>query len=262
VSVAPTQRKWPFEHAPEPSIGASVSVPDPFVAEVMAQAGFDWLFVDLQHGLVDPSDLANLVHIIVRAGVMPVVRVPNNDESVIGRCLDAGARAIIVPMVESADDVRAALSACLYPPAGKRSYGTKWVEFLYGADYFARADEYVACYPMIETPLAVDHLEEILDVEGIAGLFVGPSDLGISMGHGPLVAYGDPMARHALSDVFTAVIDGCARRGLASGVGSSASHAAVRRHEGFDFISIGTEFGFLTAGAKASLQQARQRFVG
>ncbi|MHC4201588.1 MAG: HpcH/HpaI aldolase family protein, partial [Planctomycetota bacterium] len=169
----------------EVTFGPIVVMPSPEVAEAMALAGFDWVWIDAEHGPIDVTTCQRMLQAVARAPATPLVRVADNDPAAIKTVLDAGAHGIVVPMVNSADEARRAVSACRYPPDGIRGlaagraqgYG---VEF---EDYVATANREIQVIVQIETREAVDAVDEIADVPGIDVIFVGCYDLSASLGH-------------------------------------------------------------------------------
>jgi 2-keto-3-deoxy-L-rhamnonate aldolase RhmA len=165
-----------------PAIGTIVTLETPDVAEMLSLCGFDWLFIDMEHGPLSP---ATTQHIIQAVGgeCSSIVRVPENSEVWIKKALDTGCDGVIVPQVKSAQDARLAVSATKFPPQGSRSVGIARAHE-YGmsfTEYVASANEKVALVIMIEHIDAVSNLEEILAVGGIDGVLIGPYDLSGSM---------------------------------------------------------------------------------
>jgi len=161
--------------------GTGCSIPHPFALEQVASAGFDWAFIDMQHGLSTYAALPDMCVLLKAYGVSPLVRVPFEDNSGAQRALDAGAEGIIFPTSRTQPMPRAA-SSCRYPPRGIRSFGPYRSPF--GAD-LAWANEQVLCLPMIESVGGMEHIDEVLATPGVDGVFVGPNDLSISMGGDP-----------------------------------------------------------------------------
>lgn len=166
------------------SIGSWIQLPDVFSAEIMAKAGFDWLVIDMEHGLINLNYAFKLIQIISLAGGVPFVRLNENDPSLIHRVMDAGARGVIVPMVNSLEDARRALDALNYPPAGKRSFGLGRAHH-YGKEfesYIRKAKRSSILVVQIEHISALDNLGLILSLKGIDACIIGPYDLTGSMG--------------------------------------------------------------------------------
>lgn len=224
-------------------------------AEVLAPLGFDYLCVDHQHGLVGDADVLAVLRAVRTSEATPLVRVAANEASAIGSALDAGALGVVVPMVNDAAEARRAVAACRYAPAGSRSFGPTRAALVHGPDYATWADEEVSCIPMIETVQAIEHLDEILAVEGVDAAYVGPSDLGVSMGIGPGVDHDDDRFRDALR----AVLEGCRRHGVVPGIHATPELAARRVEQGFRMVTVTADFRALQVGAAAALAQATAR---
>lgn len=241
--------KW---RAGEPTLGVWLSIPDSVVAEAAAQAGFDYVCIDLQHGLADYSTAVAMLQAISTTDVTPIVRAPWNEPGIIGRLLDAGAMGVVIPMVNSADEARAAVAACRYAPAGSRSYGPLRASLYGGPDYFQHANAEVACIPMIETRAAIEDLDAILDVEGIDAVYIGPADLSVSYGLAPGIDNPDA----AFTDALEAVVSGARKRGIAPGIHCAAGLTPTRVAQGFQMVTATSDFGAAVAGMRRELQQA------
>ena len=146
-------RRW---QAGEVTLGAWCMMPGALGVEAVGSLGFDWVLIDMQHGCIDYTQALDMIRAADAAGIAPVVRVPWNDPGEIGRALDAGAMAILVPMIQSADEARNMVEACAYPPLGRRSFGPIRVGTRDGSGYFVDANERVAVIPMIETKEALE----------------------------------------------------------------------------------------------------------
>ena len=151
----------------------------------MAHAGFDWLCIDMQHGSIDYQVALSMLQAISTTDTVPIVRVPWNEPGIIMKTLDAGAYGVIVPMVNSRAEAEAAVAACRYAPQGNRSYGPGRAVLYAGPDYFANANETVLCICMIETREAIERAEEIISTPGLDAIYIGPSDLSVSLGLPP-----------------------------------------------------------------------------
>jgi 4-hydroxy-2-oxoheptanedioate aldolase len=151
----------------------------------MAHQGYDWICIDMQHGVVDYQVAVTMLQAIGATATIPFVRVPWNEQGIIGKVLDAGALGVIIPMVNSVEEAKAAVASCRYYPLGSRSYGPTRAAYYAGAGYYPEANEQVACVPMIETKQAVERLDDILSVPGIDAVYVGPADLSITLGQQP-----------------------------------------------------------------------------
>ena len=229
--------------------GGWCALPSAYAAEVMACSGFDWVLVDMQHGMADYATACDMVRAIDGAGAIPFVRPPHNDAGIIGRMLDAGAMGVIAPMIQSAADARAVVDACLYPPTGRRSFGPLRALTRHGPGYVVDANQRIAVYPMIETAQALEAVDEILQTPGVTGAFVGPMDLSVALGLPPRDNDGARIFDEALGRVISA----CERAGKIAAVYSSADLAPLRVKQGFRLISVINDASALAAAARAGV---------
>jgi 4-hydroxy-2-oxoheptanedioate aldolase len=176
----------------KPAVGGWLSIPHCFPAEVMAHTGLDWLCVDMQHGCIDYSDVVPMLTAISTTPVTPFVRVPWNEPSMIMKVLDAGAYGVIVPMVSNRAEAERAVAACRYPPAGIRSNGPNRAVYYGGADYQKGADKEMLCIAMIETAEGIEKMEEIISTPGLDAVYIGPTDLALSLGLAPVMDNDEP----------------------------------------------------------------------
>ena len=221
-------------------------------------AGFDYVVVDMQHGLADIGDATAMLQAMARTPTVPVVRVPWNEPGIIGRVLDAGALGVIIPLVNSPEEARRAVEACRYPPGGSRSIGPLVSRIRYGADFPATANDIVACIPMIETRQAVDDIDAILAVAGIDAVYVGPADLSLSYGLAAAVDQeGDPF-----DDALARVVAACRRHGVTPGIHANATLAAKRHAAGFRMITVGFDAASAIAAMSADIATARAAVTG
>ena len=233
-----------------PAIGGWLGVPSSFSAEIMANQGFDWLCIDTQHGAIGFSAALPMLQAISNTPTMPFVRVPWNEPSIIMKYLDAGAYGIIVPMIETREDAERAVWAMRYPPMGMRSSGPFRASLYAGSDYLERANEEVLLAVMIETPKALENLEEIASVPGIDVLYIGPSDLSQALGLGPRYNADNP--KHA--ETVTRIREVCERHGVIPGVHTSGNVLTSRYiREGFKMILLTTDAGGIASGAQREL---------
>jgi 4-hydroxy-2-oxoheptanedioate aldolase len=236
------------------ALGGWCTVPSSFSAEIMAHSGFDWVCVDMQHGMIDFSHLVPMLQGISSTDTAALVRVPRNEPGIIGKSLDAGAWGVIVPMVNTGDEARAAVEACRYAPVGIRSYGPLRANLYAGSDYFARANDEVTCVVMVETELAVRNVDEIVSVPGVDAVYVGPADLSVTLGLSPAPDQSDPV----FSDALKTVVDACRRHGVVPGIAGNAVTAVKRLEQGFRLVEVASDVGLLGVGAGAALAQVRQ----
>jgi len=221
-------------------------VPSSFSAEVMAHAGWDSLTIDMQHGPVDYGSLVPMLQAISTTETVPVVRVPWNDPGLIMRVLDAGCYAVICPMINTPEEAEAFVRACRYPPEGDRSFGPYRATLYGGQDYTDHANETVVTMAMIETQQALDNLDQILGVRGLDAVFVGPSDLGQSLGLGPGMDRDEPPVLEAMDSVLAAANE----RTLAAGIFTGSPAYALRMVEkGFRFVTISSDARLMASAA-------------
>lgn len=238
--------------------GAWLSIPSGVSAEVVARIGFDYVCIDLQHGAVDYQAAVGMLQAINLGASAPVVRVPWNEPGIIGKVLDAGAMSVIVPMVNSPEEARAAVAACRYAPAGARSFGPIRAFLQEGPGYYGSANAEVACIPMIETRQAVANLDAILDVPGIDAVYVGPADLSVTLGLPP----GNNDDRPEFVGALEKIVATCRARGVVPGIHANAALAARRREMGFRMITVSADQLALGDGCRADLRAARQAGAG
>ena len=230
--------------------GSWIQVASPTVAEVFDACGFDWLAIDCEHTDMGVNDSAAVMRGIRTA--TPFVRVKSNDPLSIRQPLDCGAVGVIVPLVNSADEARAAVAAAHYPPQGIRGFSfTRANNHGIGFDeYVSRASSETVVIVMIESREAVETIDEIVAVEGVDGVFVGPYDLSGS--------YGIPgQTDHTLvRDALGTVAAACRRKGKAAGqhiVRPTPDAIASAVSEGFTFLALGMDTVFLADGARSCL---------
>jgi len=243
--------KW---RAGEQTIGGWLSLANTHTAELLANAGFDWLCVDLQHGLLDYRDLLHMLPAISTTGTTPLVRVSGNDPKQIMKVLDAGAMGVIVPLVNNRDEAASAIAACRYPPDGMRSFGPIRAALYGGRGYAAEANGQIACIAMIETKEGIANLEEIVTTPGLGGVYVGPSDLALALGLPPNGDTDEPLHLETVQRI----LDTCKRYKVPAGIHTSSLAWAQRRLEaGFEFVTLGSDAGFMMQAASRDLAAAR-----
>jgi 4-hydroxy-2-oxoheptanedioate aldolase len=233
--------------------GAWLSLPNAFSAEVMAHQGFDWLCIDMQHGLIDYQAALGMLQAISTTPTIPFVRVPWNEPGIIGKALDAGAYGVIIPLVNTREQAEAAVGACRYAPVGYRSYGPLRAGYYAGPDYGSNANQEIACIPMIETATALGNLDDILSVPGIDAVYVGPADLSLTLGLEPRMDQDAPSFEEARQTISAA----CQRHGIVPGIHANASLAKKHADAGYRMITISTDVGAMSSQAAADLRSVR-----
>jgi 4-hydroxy-2-oxoheptanedioate aldolase len=223
-----------------------------FGAELLGSSGFDYVCVDLQHGLSDFELGWQLVQALRGTGASPIVRVPFNHTPWPGKAFDAGAEAVVVPMVNSRADAEAAVAACRYAPEGVRSFGPVRSGLVLGDDPVA-VNRTVLCLVMIESVRAVEAADAICSTPGVDGVYIGPADLSVSM-CGSLAAMGS--AEHA--GAIETVRHACARNGVTAGIHTGGgAQARAYADAGFAMCTIATDAALLRSVARAELEIAR-----
>ena len=242
------------------AVNAWLAIPSGFSAEVIAQCGFDSVTVDLQHGVQDYLSMVQCFQAMHAHPVTPMVRVPWNEPGIIGKVLDGGAYGVICPMISTKEQAEAFVSYCKYPPRGARSNGPIRVG-LYGevGTYQKTANDETLALPMIETREAVANLDAILDVPGIAGVYIGPSDLGFSHGLVPKLDREEP----EMLAIFERVVAATAKRGLVAGIHTgSASYASRALGMGFRFVTLLNDVSLMALAARAGVAEIRRESHG
>ena len=220
--------------------------------EEFARAGYDYVGFDAQHGYFDDAGIARMLRRIEHVPVGTVVRLPNADAAAIGRVLDAGADAVFIAMVESAEQAAAAVAATRYPPAGTRSFGPLRTSL--GHDTAALQSR-VSVFAMIETAAALSGLDEICAVDGLAGIYVGPADLAISIGADVVGATRHPQVLDEIVRIHRTATDAGLITGIHAGDGKTGRTMAQL---GFRVITLAAESQALRRGAAEHLREATE----
>lgn len=240
------------------AVNGWLAIPSIISVEIMARAGWDSLTIDLQHGTASYDSLLAMLPVIHQTNTVPLVRVPWNDPADVMRALDAGALGIICPMIDTADDAARFVSYCRYPPEGTRSFGPIRARLAWGDDYGAQANNEILPLAMIETKQAIDNLQEILKVDGLGGIYIGPADLSSALGHTPGFDREEPelleVIGHILSSAREQNIPACIHCG-------SPEYAARMIKQGFSMVTIGSDARLLEAGCKSMLERYKTQLT-
>lgn len=236
------------------AVNGWLAIPNAFSAEVMAHQGWDTLTIDLQHGVVDYQAMVGMLQAISTTATVPVVRVPWLEPGALMKALDAGAYAVICPMVNTADDAARLVNWTNYAPKGGRSFGPVRALYYGGADYPQHANDTIVRFAMIETAQALDNLDAILSVEGIDAVYIGPSDLSLSLGCKPTFDDLDPPAAQAVEHILARA----SAHGVVAGIHNGTPEAALARvAKGFRFVTIGSDARLMAAGSQQILSKMR-----
>ncbi|MCH1883942.1 aldolase/citrate lyase family protein [Agrococcus sp. ARC_14] len=245
----------PTEQTQAPRVGAWVTLDAIVATEQIARAGFDYVCVDGQHGLLGYDAQVRALVAISAGGAVPFARVSTNSAAEIGRVLDAGARGVIVPLIDSADEAREAAQAARYPTSGgRRSYGPMRLGPHFGTTP-EETDAAVTVLVMIETASGLADLEAILDVDGVDGVYVGPYDLSLALG--ARVPFEDAILPRLDAELERVVAAATARGKIAGVHCADGSQAALRAEQGFTFITAATDVSSLRADMVMQLSAAR-----
>lgn len=236
------------------TFGMWAGIDSSLTAELAAGAGYDYVCVDLQHGMSDEHTMVSMFEAAAGAGSTPLTRVAWNEPWLIMRALDLGAAGVIVPLVGSGEEARRAVQACRYPPHGNRSYGPIRAQQVVGSAAPSDLAEAVVCFAMVETRDGLDRLEEIASTPGLDGIYIGPADLALALGQTP-GAGGE-----VLDEAIARVRETCDAHGLIAGMhchdGQSAQAYAA---QGFKLLTVGVDSSLLKSTLAGELAEAHGR---
>jgi 4-hydroxy-2-oxoheptanedioate aldolase len=232
-----------------------LSIPSSLSAETMAHQGWDSLTIDLQHGVVDYQTAVTLLQAMSTTATMPLARVPWLEPGIIMKMLDAGAYGIVCPMINKRADAEALVGACRYAPDGYRSYGPLRAMMYAGADYAQHANTPVLAIAMIETQQALDNLDEIMTTPGLDAVYIGPSDLGLSLGYVPKLDQTEPTVVVAIERILAAA----QRHGVTAGIHcATTDYAKEMIARGFRLVTILNDNLLLASNAKRAVGEMRE----
>ncbi len=244
--------KWKDNQA---TINAWLSLSDVFSAEIMAHCGFDSITIDMQHGVSDYSSAINILRVIQSTNTQALVRVPWLDPTHIMKILDAGASGIICPMINTKEDAKNLVKYSRYPCLGERSFGPIRAKFLYD-NYHKEANNKILVIAMIETKEAIKNLDDILEVEGIDGIYIGPADLSFNLGKTPKFDQEDEEVLEQIKYILKKTKEKNKFIGIHN---ATSSYALKMTKLGFDFVSVGSDANFIIQGAKQVLREFREQ---
>jgi 4-hydroxy-2-oxoheptanedioate aldolase len=245
--------------AGESALGLWLATPDPAAVEPLGQVGYDYICLDLQHGLIGYESVVPILQALSRSASIPLARAPWNEPGIIGKLLDAGAMGVILPMVNDRDQAVQAVRSCRYPPNGARSWGPTRANPALGGGYHDDANAQIACIPMIETREAVEHLDDILSVDGVDAVYVGPADLAVSYGLPPATDHPDsPVYQEALATI----VERCRAHDVIPGIHTVPTMVQTRLDQGFRMVTVTSNLIAQLDGARYSLETARSTASG
>ncbi|MBV9804441.1 MAG: hypothetical protein JO130_14670 [Solirubrobacterales bacterium] len=248
--------KW---EAGEPAFGLWAGIPTALTAELAGAAGYDYVCVDLQHGLSDEATMVSMFQATQAAGAVPLARLAWNEPWLIMRALDLGAAGVILPLIDNAREAAKAVQSCRYPPLGRRSFGPVRAEMVMGSAVLEELGGEVLCIAMIETRDGLDNLEEIAATPGLDGLYIGPSDLSIALGLPPRPLVGElGEDRQPLADAIERIGRACEANGLIAGIhcgsGAMAGHFV---RDGFRLVTVAVDTSLYKTSIRRELNAAR-----
>jgi 4-hydroxy-2-oxoheptanedioate aldolase len=236
--------------ADQTAINGWLAIPNSFSAEVMAHQGWDTLTIDMQHGVIDYAALVPMLQAISTTATVPIVRVPWLEPGIVMKALDAGAYGVICPMVNTREEAQRLVAYTNYAPKGTRSFGPVRATLYGGADYAQRANETIVRFAMIETAQALDNLDNILSVEGLDAIYIGPSDLSLALGCRPVFDDVDPPVAQAIDHIVARA----KAHGVVAGIHNGVPDIAKARvAKGFRFVTLGSDARMLAAGSQQLL---------
>ena len=237
-------------------IGLWTALCSNITAEIVAASGFDWVVIDTEHAPNEVPAVLTQLQAMGRGTAEPVVRVAWNDPVLIKRVLDVGARTLLIPFVENAGEARRAVAATRYPPLGIRGVAIGPRANLYGrvSDYHKTAHGQICVLVQVETRAALTEADAIASVEGVDGIFVGPSDLAAGLGH--LAEPNDPEVKAAIANI----LGSCQSARKPAGIlFANQDDAAGALEHGFTFVAVGSDVGILAKGAENLATLFKQR---
>jgi 4-hydroxy-2-oxoheptanedioate aldolase len=231
-----------------------LAIPNSFSAETMAHQGFDSLVVDMQHGVIDYQAMVTMLQAISTTNTVPVVRVPWLEPGILMKSLDAGAYGVICPMINTREDAQKLVAYTHYAPRGVRSFGPVRALLYGGADYPQHANDTIVSFAMIETAQALDNLDDILSVEGLDAVYIGPSDLSLALGCRPVFDDLDPKAAEAVAHI----LERAKAHGVVAGMHNGTPESALKRIEmGFQFVTVSSDARLMAGGAQQLIAKMR-----
>jgi 4-hydroxy-2-oxoheptanedioate aldolase len=235
-------------------IGAQLGLTDPAVVEIFGRAGYDWISVDVEHAPFTIEMVKLMLQVAVGTPTVLLARPQKLDYDEIGRYLDIGSPGVMCPFINRREEAARLVEYCHYPPGGNRGWGPRRA-VSYGLDadeYLAKANAAMLCFPIIETPEAVEHIDEILSVDGIDAVVMGPMDLSMSLGC--FKKFDDPLFTSAFETVRAA----CRRHGKVMGTGCyNLDFARACARQGDGLLLVASDDGYLASEARRCLGEVR-----
>lgn len=225
------------------------------ISEIIAITGFDWSVLDMEHAPNDIQEIVSQLQVMEAYNTEPVVRVPWNEPVMVKRLLDMGVQTILFPMVQNAEEAKAAVEATRYPPKGIRGIMSVARMNRYGhvSDYYTKAEKEICVLVQCETKTAIDNIPEIAKVEGIDGIFMGPSDISGSIGK--IGQFED----QAVQDLIHHALDLCKKHNKPAGILTGKRDYAKKYVEsGYTFVAVGSDTNLFAESAKGLLKEFKK----
>ncbi len=237
------------------AVNGWLGIPSSASAESMARCGWDSVVVDMQHGLVDYTDAVPMLQAISQTDATPMVRVPWNMPDIIMKSLDAGAYGIVCPMINTPAECEEFIQNCRYAPRGRRSFGPIRAVMYGGSDYWKYANETILTIAMIETQQALDNLDDILKTPGLDSIYVGPSDLGLSLSFQP----GPDPTTPKVAEAIKFIVDRAKAAKIPAGIHCAApSWAREMIGLGYQLVTLGNDNSLMMGAARAAIAATRE----
>ncbi|ODA81984.1 hypothetical protein RJ55_00489 [Drechmeria coniospora] len=241
------------------SMGMWQMLPGANISRLLARSGVDWVMVDCEHGNIDDGAMHDAIPAIAALGVSPIVRIPDMQSWMVKRALDAGAHGVLVPLLRTVEEAREIVQAAKFPPMGRRGYGSPFSTERFKpmptfTEYLQQSNDALLTMVQIETKEALQSVNEIAAVDGVDVLFIGPFDLGNSIGN-PIL---DGVVPRELKDAIANILAACRRSGKKCGMyATSGEEAKTLADQGFDMISVAADYTALEFVLKQQLSAAK-----
>jgi 4-hydroxy-2-oxoheptanedioate aldolase len=226
------------------AVNAWLGIPSTVTAEIVSRQGFDAITVDLQHGINDYSTAVPMLQALSASDATPMARVPWLEPGIIMKLLDAGALGIVCPMINTPEDAQRFVRYCRYAPDGERSFGPVRAGLLHGPGYARQANESVVTLAMVETGQGLANVAEIARTPGLTGVYIGPSDLGLSLGYEAKLDQTEPVVVDAIKRILEAAKNADIKAGIHC---LAPAYAREMLELGFDLVTLGTDVRLFTA---------------
>jgi 4-hydroxy-2-oxoheptanedioate aldolase len=236
------------------AINAWLGIPSTITAEIVSRQGFDAITIDLQHGINDYSTAVPMLQAISASDATPMARVPWLEPGIIMKLLDAGALGIVCPMINTPQDAERFVRYCRYAPDGVRSFGPVRAGLLHGPGYVKQANDSIVTLAMVETGQALAQVADIARTPGLTGVYIGPSDLGLSLGYEAKLDQTEPV----VMDAIKRILEAAGNAGIKAGIHCMApAYARDMLELGFDLVTMGTDIRLFTAAYADAMKALR-----